>query len=440
MPKNAEEPDENVEPASPRLQPPRITRSEWALILVLVAIHFTHMVDFVIIMPLGKRLMNELSISPEQFGLVVASYAIAAGLTSLLASLAMDRFDRKSVLLTMYAGFGLSTLFCGLAPNYEMLLLSRTLAGMFGGLAAVAIMAVIGDVFPPEKRGRAMGAITSSFAVASIVGLPLGLVLAKSHGRGAPFVALAGLSALVWVIAAFRLPQVREHLSHPRRHPLQEFVGVVKEGNHQWAFAFSFFMVLGTFTVGSFSAPYLMATNDWNEEDLAEIYAAAGVCTLIGMNVVGQIADRMPRLMLFRILGTLAVVLGVILTNLPETSLWLAAVVVSGFMVFSAGRMVPAQAMMLGTCQPRVRGAFMSLNTAVQHLGTATAAAVAGALVTKTDDGKMHGFWIVGVVATVATLVSLVLAGRLRPARVPVNATPEEEPKAEPETESVTAA
>ena len=49
------------EPSS-RLRPPPITHGEWALILVLVAIHFTHMDDFVIIMPLGGRLMSELSI------------------------------------------------------------------------------------------------------------------------------------------------------------------------------------------------------------------------------------------------------------------------------------------------------------------------------------------------------------------------------------------
>jgi predicted MFS family arabinose efflux permease len=422
--------------ASSRPKPPPITRGEWALILVLVAIHFTHMVDFVIIMPLGKRLMNELSISPAQFGWVVSAYAIAAGVTSLAASFVMDRFDRKSVLLLMYFGFGLSTLFCGLATNYETLLLARTLAGVFGGLAAVAIMAVIGDVFVAEKRGRAMGAITSSFAVASIVGLPLGLVLAKWYGRGAPFIALAGLSAAIWVIAAVRLPQVRGHLAHSRRHPFTEFAEVVKEGNHQWAFAFTFFMVMGTFTIGSFSAPYLMATNNWSEEDLAWIYGAAGVCTLIGMNVIGQIADRMPRLRLFRILGTSAIVLGVVLTNLPETALWVAGAVVSGFMVFSAGRMVPAQAMMLGTCEPRVRGAFMSLNTAVQHLGTATAAVVAGALITKTDDDKMIGFPLVGIVATVATIASLVLAGYLRPVRVPMNVSPQPESKPEEEAET----
>ena len=159
--------DSGGEPAQ-RPAPPRITRGEWALILLLVAIHFTHMVDFVILMPLGDGLMNELGIGPFQFGWLVSVYAIAAGVTSLGASLVMDRFDRKSVLLTMYAGFTLSTLFCGLAWNYESLLVARTAAGTFGGLAAVTIMAVIGDVFPVEKRGRAMGAITSSFAVASM--------------------------------------------------------------------------------------------------------------------------------------------------------------------------------------------------------------------------------------------------------------------------------
>lgn len=139
-------------PAPPRNSPvARITRSEWALILVLVAIQFTHMVDFVIIMPLGGRLMRELELSESQFAHIVSAYAWAAGIASLLASFVMDRFDRKIVLLAMYAGFGVSTIVCGLASNYTGLLLSRTLAGGFGGTAAVALMAVIGDIFPPES-------------------------------------------------------------------------------------------------------------------------------------------------------------------------------------------------------------------------------------------------------------------------------------------------
>ena len=214
------------------------------------------MVDFVIIMPLGDRLMANSTSRRSSSAGSSRSYALAAGVASLLASFVMDRFDRKAVLLTMYGGFALSTLFCGLARNYESLLVSRTLAGVFGGLAAVTIMAVIGDVFPPEKRGRATGAVMSSFAVASIVGLAAGLMLAEWYGRGAPFVALAGLSAAVWVLACGAAAAGSRSTSTTRAGiRCTEFAAVVREPNHLWAFAFSFFLVLGTFTVGVVHRP-----------------------------------------------------------------------------------------------------------------------------------------------------------------------------------------
>ena len=403
------------EPAYPS-HPPRISRGEWALILVLMAIHFTHMVDFVILMPLGNRLMSELDISPIQFGWLVSAYSLAAGIASLAATFVMDRFDRKAMLLTMYGGFTLSTLFCGLAPNYTTLLLSRILAGIFGGLAAVTIMAMIGDLFAPEKRGRAAGAVMSSFAVASIMGLPLGLLLADGYGRGAPFVVLAGLSAMVWLLAAIRLPSVREHMDHPRRHPLTEFAAVARERRHMWAFGFSFFTILGTFTVGSFSGPYLAATNGWGEDKLAVIYLVGGVLTLIGMNAVGRLSDRYNRLRLLRVLMVFTIASGLIITNLPPGPLWVATLALAAFMVFSAGRVVPAQAMLLGTAEPRMRGAFMSLNTAVQHVASGLAPLIAGLLITQTPDGKMTGFPAVGLVAAAAAVVSMVLAGQMRPA------------------------
>jgi predicted MFS family arabinose efflux permease len=394
----------------------RISRAEWGLILVLVAVQFTHMVDFVIIMPLGERLMRELAITPNQFGHIVSAYALAAGFASLAASFVMDRFDRRTVLLTMYAGFGVSTLLCGLADGYETLLAARTAAGVCGGLAAVALMTVIGDVFPPHKRGRASGAVMSAFAVASIAGLPIGLELAARFGRGVPFYVLAGLSAGIWLVAWLRLPNVRGHLASPRRDVIAEFTAVAREPNHLSAFAFSFFLVLGSFTVGSFMGPYLSTLNGWTERELAVLYAVAGVCTLVTMNVTGRFADRVKRLPLFRVLGAVTLVLAVVSTNLPRTSLALAAVVVSLFMVFASARMVPAQAMLLGAAAPRVRGSFLSLNTSVQHLATGLAPMIAGAILTTAADGTLVGFPLVGWVAAGTAAVSLVLAGFIRPA------------------------
>jgi len=403
------------EAISPRPAAPPLSRAEWGLLLVLVAVQFTHMVDFVIIMPLGHRLQLELGIDPTEFGSVVAAYAWGAGIASLLAASMIDRFDRRSALLSLYGGFGVSTLLCGLSRDFHELLIARTLAGVFGGLASVSLMAVIGDVFPPEKRGRATGAVVSAFAAASVFGLPIGLTLAEWYGRGAPFVALAGVSAAVWVLAWVRLPEVRGHMGAPRRHPVAEFAAVARVPNHQWGFAFSFFLVLGTFTVASFIAPVYTAANGWTEGTLALIYLVAGLCTFVGTNVVGRLADRFPRLVLFRVLGAAALVLAIVVSQISVVSFWGAAAAISGFMVAAAGRMVPAQAMMLGASIPAMRGSFMSLNTAVQHLATGLAPMIAGAILTRWPDG----FPLVGWVSAGTAAVSLVLAGRLKPAPAP---------------------
>lgn len=410
-----------VEPISEPIPtaPPssRFSRSERGLIFVLVAVQFTHMVDFVIVMPLGERLMTELVVSPNQFGLIVSAYAWAAGLSSLFGGLVIDRFDRKSVLLMMYGGFTLATLLCGLAPDYGWLLAGRAMAGACGGLAAVSLTAVIGDVFPAYKRGRAMGAVMSSFAIASVIGLPIGLNLAEWLGRGAPFVALAGVSTVVWVVGWYRLPAVRGHLVHPRADVFAEYLAVAREPNHLRAFVFSFFMVLGTFTIVSFIGPYFASTNGWSERDLAVIYLCAGACTLPGMAVIGRLADRVSRLLLFRVIAAVAVVMTVLITNMPATPLWVACVALSGFMVVATGRAVPAQAMLLGAASPRVRGAFLSLNTFVSHVATGFGPALAGALLIRNADGTLGGYPVVGIVASSAGVIALMLAGFVRPAK-----------------------
>ncbi|HET6572913.1 MAG TPA: MFS transporter [Fimbriiglobus sp.] len=401
------------EPPSP---PPAMTRAEWGLILVLVAIQFTHIVDFVIIMPLGERLMDELSLTEPQFGRIMTAYAWAAGLASLASSFVVDRFDRRAVLLTMYGGFAVSTLLCGLAPNYALLLASRTLAGAFGGVAAVTLMTIIGDVFPSAKRGRATGAVMSAFAVASVVGLPIGLALAGTFGRGAPFLALAGLSALVWAVGWLRVPPVRGHLGAPRSGRLAEFAAVVREPNHLRAFAFTFFLVIGTFTVGSFAAPYLCSWNGWGEWELLVIYFVSGLCTLVAMSYTGRLTDRLPRRPLYVGLAAVALTLAVVTSHLPPGPLWVATVVLTLFTVFASARSVPAQAILLGAAAPRVRGAFLSVNTAVQHLGVGVAPLVAGSLTGRDAAGHLTGFGLVGLVSAGTGAVSLVLVWLVRPA------------------------
>src|ERR1041385_8749659 len=143
-----------------------MSRKENLLLAVLAIINFTNIMDFMIMMPLQEFLVPVFHISPKQFSFLVAAYALSAFVSSLLASFFVDRFDRRSALLFAYIGFILGTIACGFAPTYELLMTARIVAGLFGGLIGAQVLSIIGDTFPYERRGRAMGALVGAFALA----------------------------------------------------------------------------------------------------------------------------------------------------------------------------------------------------------------------------------------------------------------------------------
>ena len=136
---------------------PTISRAEWGLLLLLAAVQFTNILDFVIIMPLAPMAKRDFGITSEQFGHVVAAYGFASFAGSIMAAKFLDRFGRKTALLTLYLGFTVSTLLCGLAPTYETLVGARSLAGLFGGVVCSAVYAIVGDVFADYRRGLRPG-------------------------------------------------------------------------------------------------------------------------------------------------------------------------------------------------------------------------------------------------------------------------------------------
>src|SRR5262249_50560025 len=129
----------------PRATLEPLTARHWLLLLVLAAVQFSHIVDFMLLMPLEPQLETSLHIDTRQFGYGVSSYGLAAFLSGLLLARWVDHFDRKRALLGLYAGFTVGTLLCAVAPGYPFLLLARFVAGAFGGVAAATVLAIVGD-------------------------------------------------------------------------------------------------------------------------------------------------------------------------------------------------------------------------------------------------------------------------------------------------------
>lgn len=90
-------------------------KSERLLLLILAAVQFTHIIDFMIIMPLGPQFMRVFDITPRQFSVIVSAYAFCAFIASLMSAMFIDRFDRRKALLVLYIGFILGTLACAWA-------------------------------------------------------------------------------------------------------------------------------------------------------------------------------------------------------------------------------------------------------------------------------------------------------------------------------------
>lgn len=92
---------------------------ERRLLWLLALTQFTIIMDFMIMMPLGPQIMAAFQITPAAFAGAVSAYSWCSGLSGLLAATYIDRFDRRRLLLTIYALFVLANLACALASSYD---------------------------------------------------------------------------------------------------------------------------------------------------------------------------------------------------------------------------------------------------------------------------------------------------------------------------------
>ena len=389
---------------------------EKLLLWTLAAINFTHIVDFMILMPLGPQLMRIFEISPREFGLLVSSYTFSAGLSSFMGAFILDKYDRRTILLWVFTGFLFGALACALSPNYTILLISRIVSGVFGGLTSALVLAIIGDAIPDSRRGRAMGLVMAGFSVASVFGVPFGLFIASLSNWHAPFFFLAGLSLLIlWMIFKY-IPSITAHLEKQQFQPspVQVIRRVTGNSNQMRAISLTIMMMLGQFAVIPFLSPYMVANVGFSEIELTYIYMAGGLFTIFTSPWVGKLTDKYGKIKVFTIFMALNVIPIGIITQLGQTPIPYVLLISTIFFVTSNGRMVPAAALITGTAKAENRGSFLSFNSAVQQLAAGLASFLAGLILAEGINGELVNYDIVGYFAIVLSLLCIPLARRIK--------------------------
>jgi predicted MFS family arabinose efflux permease len=389
--------------------------NERMILFVLAAIQFVHVLDFVIMMPLGPAFKEAFDLSPKEFALLVSSYTISASIFGLFGSFFIDKFDRKHALLVLFLGFSVGTFFCAISRSYITLLLSRIFAGAFGGIMGALIFAIVGDVTAPERRGRAMGLIMSSFSVASIFGVPLGLAIANKYAWHTPFYFLSGLCAIILVLSFYFLPNIRIHLLNKTvTKTFDLIIGIGKSTSQMYALSLTVMLQIAGFVIIPFVAQFMVSNVGIRNEDLFYIYLIGGSFTFFTNRLVGYLADKFGKPQVFIIAAFLSLIPIYLVTNLPRVELWTALAVTTIFFIFSSARFVPAMAIVTSTVPPQNRGGFMSINSFFQNMASGLAALLAGLMVTEGSNKELVGFNYAGWLSVAVTIVCVLIVRRIR--------------------------
>jgi MFS transporter, DHA1 family, inner membrane transport protein len=374
-----------------------MNRNERILLFLLASINFTHILDFMIIMPLGNYLMPYFHISTQQFSLIVSAYSYAAFTSGIIAAFVIDNFDRKKSLLFGYCGFVIGTLLCGLAPDYKFLIAARILAGLFGGLIGAQVLSIVADTFSYERRGRAMGYLMAAFSVASVLGVPLSLYAANLFTWHAPFIMVAIMGFLLIPFIIKFIEPMKGHITeNGARKPTEAFVIIFSRKNALLALALSALVVFGHFLIVPFINPYMEFNVEFTKNQIPLTYVVGGIATLFSAPFFGKLADKIGKIKVFTICSLLSLPFIYFITNMPVISFYYVLLATGIWFVVANGRMIATQAMVSNVIESQYRGSFMSVSSSLQQLFVGSASFMAGLVVTNDAVSKkiFHYNWV----------------------------------------------
>ena len=392
-----------------------LTRYQWLTVAILALTQFTVVLDFMVMSPLGDLLMKDFKVKPDQFGIVVSSYALAAGISGLLTAGFADRFDRKRLLVFFYSGFIFGTLFCGMAESYNQLVWARILTGLFGGVMSSISMAIVADIFSLEQRGRVMGFMQMGFGLSQIVGIPLSLFIADMYHWQTPFYLIVGLSVGMLLAILLALKPINAHLALKRENSaFKHLLATIKNRNYRIGFMATAFMSLGGYFMMPWGSAFAVNNVGISQKELPLLFMIVGISTFMIMPLIGWLADKVNKFQLFMLASLVMIGSVLVYVHLGETTLFVLIVVNIFMMGGIMARMVPSQALTTSVPEAKDRGAFMSINSSLQQMAGGVAAMIGGKIVWQySPSAPLMNFDLLGYVVIAVILINIYLTYRV---------------------------
>jgi MFS family permease len=262
------------------------------------------MTSFVMILPLFARRLADFGAGVEALGLSALAYNLAATVAAPLMGSLADRVGKRTIVLGSLAAYALAFMGFLLVRSPTPFILLRGLAGGLTAGLIPAVMGIVGDIAPEDRRAQHVGIVNGGASMGWIAGPVFGGLLFDRWGYVVPFAASVVIALLTLALAYDVVPGSRPvDKPAPRPKPrlarpsLRSFAAPWSA--HWPSFAALLTIALGVMFAWAFIEPPLMfyAYDDlsWTSSQLGLVMSVFGLATAVGEFALGRLSDRWGR-------------------------------------------------------------------------------------------------------------------------------------------------
>jgi predicted MFS family arabinose efflux permease len=382
----------------------------YALVLAVFAVG----VDTYIVAALLPAVADDLDAPIAVVGLLASAYALPTALLAPIFGPISDRRGRRFAMMLGLSIFTLAAGACVVAPSLPFLLAARLVNGLGAAIIMPAAFAAAGDSPDRDRRARTIATLSAMFPLASLLGLPIGALIAVVAGWRASFAFIA-IVALVALLLLSRLPATL-----PDRATTPAYGAALRLviGDRRVLSILSVTLLWACGTLGLFIyvSEFVHVTYGVPAAQAGLVYALVGVVGLIATRLSGRLIARIGprRTVLYGISGFIvaALLLPVTAVALPVT---LAVFAVWAFATWFG---IPGIQTIVAELSESVRGTMLAFNSSALNLGGVIGPVVIGIAL------LAGGYTLATPVAALIAFLGLVVAWRVlprvRPSVVPV--------------------